>query len=456
MVDLGCCRRSLTQPSQITPASILTYLLFCVFGVGSWVAVNGVFGELSVLVVSLPECYHLPAILTVVVQIANIGPVTYIVLKLLLQHFSVRAISIETVAVYALVIIGLASCILLSFFWERTAVVGDEHSVALIVLVFFLALVDCTSTLVFIPFMKHFPAKYISALYIGEGMSGVLPSVAALSQGFVNDDVECVGSYAGIRDLGIHFSPNAYFAFLASLTVACGLAFTAIVALPFVRKQKIPTSMSVGTRDKSPVYSSAHSNTDDSEFRTSEEEVTESREARGHYARIGSRDDTADQNLSDKDSTPFILDGRDTHMRCRRSFTLTSHSAANSYLVRLLHIARNNLLLLVCMFVLNFITNGTLPALSAFIFKPYGNTVYTVALNLGILVGPLATLFYVLVSHKSRTVIAVLTAIIALLGTYLLVISLLSPDPLLKDHMIGKVIIVSAIIPRVYVLWCFW
>ena len=446
MMDACDSRRFPTRIHQITSSSLITYFLFCVFGVGSWVAINGIFGELSVLVVSLPECYNLPAILAVVTQVANVGPVVYIIFKFLLYRCSVKAITVEIIAVYTLVIIGLMSCILLTFFWDRTAVVGNVHSVALILLTFCLALVDCTSTLVFIPFMKHFPAKYISALYIGEGMSGVLPSVAALSQGFVNDNLDCVGNYTGIRNLGINFSPNIYFMFLATLTILCGLAFTAIITLPAVRQQVIPASMSVGTHSRSRFYSPAHSskitdNSEVSELKTSEEEVTESREIVG---RFDWRENRPSQTQDEEDSSSLISGS--TCTTAPQPNSSLSFYSGSSYFMQLLCIAWDNLMLLVCMFVLNFITNGALPSISAYIFKPYGNTVYHVALNLGILAGPFATLVYLLLSHKSRELIAVLTAIVCVLSTYLLVTALLSPDPLLKSHLAGKFIIVSGII----------
>lgn len=447
----GSMRRSLTQLNGITYSCLLTYFLFCVFGVGSWVAINGVWGELSILVVSLPECYDLPAALSVVIQVANIGPILYIVIRSVLHRWSIRTMTIEIAAVYVLVIIGLASCILLSIFWDRTAVIGSTHSVALIVMMFCLALVDCTSTLVFIPFMKHFPARYISALYIGEGMSGVLPSAVALSQGFVNDSLTCVGSYPGNRDLGINFSPNVYFIFLASLTVFCGLAFTGIITLPPSRRQIVPSSVSVVTRNKSvfsPTNTSVSNSAKVSEDSEPEEEVTESNCNKEYFY---TSFDRGSASPSEDDKTPFIS-GRNTAEKCTNSdkqspliSRFLPFCCGNRYLARLLHIAWNNILLLGCMFLLNFISNGSLPSISSFIFKPYGNTVYHTAINLGIMITPLATLFFVFVSNKSRTVVAVLTAIAALLGIYLLVMALLTPDPMLKSHLVGKILIVSSV-----------
>ena len=57
----------------------------------------------------------------------------------------------------ALLTIGTLASLLLALFWHETTVVGGtEHSTALFVLVFFLATVDCTSSVLFMPFMAVF------------------------------------------------------------------------------------------------------------------------------------------------------------------------------------------------------------------------------------------------------------------------------------------------------------
>ena len=58
-----------------------------------------------------------------------------------------------------------------------------EHSTALFVLVFFLSLVDCTSSVLFLPFMGIFKDIYLNSYLVGEGLSGFVPSIAALAQG---------------------------------------------------------------------------------------------------------------------------------------------------------------------------------------------------------------------------------------------------------------------------------
>ena len=86
--------------------------------------------------------------------------------------------------ILGLLLMGSASSSLLVSFWDRTSVFGgQDHSTALFVLVFFLSLVDCTSSVLFLPFMGVFKEIYLNSYLVGEGLSGFIPSLAALAQG---------------------------------------------------------------------------------------------------------------------------------------------------------------------------------------------------------------------------------------------------------------------------------
>lgn len=159
--------------------TFLTHLLVCVFGTGSWVAINGLWVELPLLVTELPEGWYLPSYLTVVIQLANIGPLVVT----LLHRFQPGCLS-EVPVIFLILCIGTAACILLAFLWNVTSwIQGGHHSVAFIILTFFLAMVDCTSSVTFLPFMSQLPAYYLTTFFIGEGLSGLLPALVALVQG---------------------------------------------------------------------------------------------------------------------------------------------------------------------------------------------------------------------------------------------------------------------------------
>ena len=92
-------------------------------------------------------------------------------------------------AIYFILSIGALSCLLLSFFWNKTAFIfNEERSVGLIVLNFSLALLDGTSSVTFLPYIGgNFIKEYIIPNYIGESLASLIPSVLSLIQGLGQD-----------------------------------------------------------------------------------------------------------------------------------------------------------------------------------------------------------------------------------------------------------------------------
>ena len=433
-VDCYRWRQWLPSLYQKLPKSPLTFFLICVFGMGSWVAVDGVWSEISILVLSLPECEKLPAMLVVIIQLANICIPIYVAVKYIFRRR--KQLHFEIATVFILVAVGIIACILLALFWSKTAnIFGSPHSVALIVLTFVLALVDCTSTVVFIPFMKHFPAVYMSGLYIGEGLSGVLPSVVALIQGSVNNSIGCTKSYTGYEALGIRFSPSVFFVFLAIMLLLCGLAFLAINVLPMVRKHMITqephTVLDTSSAAQQP---QGHTMVD-------KESKTEKVEQQQSDSEIEHSDDDTDE-LSPFVSPDEQSEDPSVHIS-ERNTSIQSPQTHQPSVRSVLSMVWSNLSILLCMVLINFLTYGSLNSISSFIFLPYGNTVYHAAINLVPFVVSLAPLF-ALIPPKSRSVTAILTTAACLLAVYELIVALLSPNPPLKGTIGGSILIVSS------------
>lgn len=218
--------------------ALLIHVLACAFGLGSWVAVNGLWVELPLIVNTLPEGWELPSYLTVIIQLANIGP-----LLVTLMHQLYRGCLKERIVIYSILSIGVISCVLLVFFWDETTVLaGATRSTAFFILTFFLSLVDCTSSVTFLPFMMQLPAKYVTTYFIGEGLSGFIPGVVALAQGV--GKAKCVNSSetAGNQTGGdtslqtVYLPPNfsieVFFLFLTAMMCISLAAFIALNRLP--------------------------------------------------------------------------------------------------------------------------------------------------------------------------------------------------------------------------------
>jgi len=120
-----------------------------IFGIGAWISINGMWVELPLLVQTLPESWNLPSFMSVIIQVANIGPIAYALL-----HAAFPNAVNERNGVYAVMVIGTVSSLLMIFLWRETTVVdGEERSGALLALLFFVSLVDCSSSVLFMPFM---------------------------------------------------------------------------------------------------------------------------------------------------------------------------------------------------------------------------------------------------------------------------------------------------------------
>lgn len=57
--------------------SLVVNFLIILFGVSSWVAVNGLWVELPVLVDTLPESWQLASYIVITTQLANLGPLLF-------------------------------------------------------------------------------------------------------------------------------------------------------------------------------------------------------------------------------------------------------------------------------------------------------------------------------------------------------------------------------------------
>lgn len=233
--------------------SVLTHVLACLFGMGSWVTICGLWVEIPLIVSQTPEGWYLPSYLSVIVQIANIGP-----LFVTLMHRFRPGTLKETAVIYFIVTFGILASFLLAFFWsERVVVHGVERSIALLLLTFFISIVDCTSSVTFLPFMMQLKAKYLTTYYIGEGLSGLLPALIAMVQGV--GVMDCVNAtqilrsnktqlqYINASEIDVdylvphyqpaNFSVEAYFFFLTAMMVVCLVAFLLLNYHPAVLQE---------------------------------------------------------------------------------------------------------------------------------------------------------------------------------------------------------------------------
>lgn len=230
---------------------------------------SGVWVEAPLLLKTLPEAWKIPSLIGAVSQLAQIGPILLYFAKCKClaclpasktrSSLYKRAIS-DRFIVYTLFIIGLSAGSLLALYWDRTMYVfGEYRSVAFFACVFCLAILDCTCTIVFLTYIGDFKGNYITGLYIGEGISSLLPSFFALLQGTGDYDTssshKCINSTTTSLyqnrsappppvDNNVvvnppRFSVSAYFWLLFSTLLVSFLAFLALDLWPGFKQEKI-------------------------------------------------------------------------------------------------------------------------------------------------------------------------------------------------------------------------
>ena len=374
-----------------------TYILIVLFGLGSWIAVNGLWVELPLLVQHAPEKWKLPSIFAVVIQIANIGPVLYTVLKLL-NPDKLRDASV----IYLVLVVDIIGCALLGFLWDRTGYIeGNERSVALIPLVFFVAIADCTSSVTFLPFMGAFRTEYMSALFVGGGLSALIPSLLALGQGINSGDGSCLSNASsgnmtatssGASD--INFGVNVFFFGLMGLMIVSLLAFIELNTLSCVRR----------------------------------EHVKYKPDSNGIPREAMAIDHSQEFELN-------VLDGNDDN---GDDSGLTNCQQVN-------HWYRLILLLFIQAWI-NALSNGVVPSIQTYACIPYGYKIYHLTLTLSNIANPLAGLLFYWLPTKSILFMGLSGVVYTSLVSYILCAAALSATPPLPEDNIGASLIVSMLL----------
>ncbi|XP_078274941.1 solute carrier family 52, riboflavin transporter, member 3-A [Rhinoraja longicauda] len=398
--------------------ALAVHLLACIFGMGSWIAINGLWVELPLIVNVLPEGWDLPSYLTIIIQLANVGP-----LCVTLMHKFAPGKMKEIIAIYVIISIGLLASLLLVFFWrETTLLAGKLHSTAFLILTFFLSLVDCTSSVTFLPFMMRLHATYITTYFIGEGLSGFVPGLVAIGQGAgmimcVNVSKADNGTAGNLTDgAGLHqvethyvqanFTTETFLVFLTVMMVFCLVAFvllTRVTLLPCRSPSDKRTAAQVA-----PVF-------------TIEREVSKSIPKRPADVQAHRLTDLQKQAANSK----LVVE-----MQSLSARELSGYS-------------RHQLLFLYLLVLwVNSLTNGFLPSVQSYSCLPYGNTAYHLSAALSSMANPGACVIALILPNRSLVLLAFLSVLGTMFGAYNMAMAALSPCPLLQHSSAGSALIV--------------
>ena len=176
--------RKIISASCSDPPNMIVYSLVVIFGLASWIAVNGIYSEIPLLGAQLPEGYAIAVDMNLSLQLANIIPFLYFVFTIFKRLFKRKQTKqsttqrtsfeiVDTIAIISLFIMGIGALIGLTFLWNIPV---NGKSWPFLIMMFLIGVSDCSSTLLFYPFVLHFKHAYSSALLIGESLTGLIAS----------------------------------------------------------------------------------------------------------------------------------------------------------------------------------------------------------------------------------------------------------------------------------------
>ncbi|XP_048084954.1 riboflavin transporter 2-like isoform X2 [Alosa alosa] len=401
--------------------SVLTHVLACLFGLGSWVTICGLWVELPLIVPQIPEGWYLPSYLSALIQLANVGP-----LCVTLAHRLCPGRLNESALIYAVVSLGTVATFLLAFFWRETVeVAGAQRSVALFTLTFLVSAVDCTSSVTFLPFMNRLPPTYLTSYFVGEGLSGLLPALVALAQGV--GVMRCVNATTTVRHASVpagnaswefdtqagvtlhsmnvttqldssrflngsvtidaagaglvphyqlaNFSAQVFFFFLTAMMLVCLGSFLLLNCLPCVPCEHPASVRKVNRKPKG-------NRAEEKYMIASAGSKLRSRFGTGRY------------------SWPEVI-----YIFCVLAWA-------------------------------NALTNSVLPSVQSYSCLPYGNVAYHWSATMAAVANPVACFIAMVFPRRSLFLMGILTATGTAIGAYIMGMAVLSPCPLLVGNIL--------------------
>ncbi|XP_032455202.1 solute carrier family 52, riboflavin transporter, member 3-A-like [Nasonia vitripennis] len=396
---------SQTNPTWYLKPSTVVHILVMMFGISAWIGINGIFIQLPLLVNSSPESWGLAAYLVVTIQVANITPIIYSLLRK--SSFEIN----ESHCILGM--LGMATFVmgLLAFLYDKTSsIAGKEHSTALFILTFFTAAVSCTSSILFMPYLSNFKEIYLVSYFVGEGLSGVMPSIVALIQG-IDESPKCndTSNIADSLNTSARFSPQYYFLFLFMCLLLSSIAFFLLENLSYIKQEK---SLSRSSDNNSVNNESKNCNCQRQVSVLSEGSISENDVMESHVC-------------------------IDTYKKTDVGDISNVHYGQSNNQLTLRNVYLYSLLSIICL-----LANGLLPGLQPYACLSYGNMTYHLSATLSQIANPTACLLALWYLPHSRKVINCLSIVILIASSYVIYLALVSPDPPLQDSQFGKILVI--------------
>ncbi|CAK9304965.1 unnamed protein product [Gordionus sp. m RMFG-2023] len=440
---------------------IVNYVLIVIFGISSWISVNSVWVELPVFVNALPEKWALPSYFSIIIQLANLiillSTAGFNLFKKYRSHRSSTLmidinnniinetkrhsnINWHASAIYAVLILQLSVVMATPFRWDQlTLVAGSSRSVSLLILLFFMALANCSSSILFMPFMSTFPAPaYVTAYYLGSGLSGLLPSFLSLAQG--------IGEMNG-HNLYLHYTHNlsitrqadnhtfrvpstlkprfgisTFFGIILAVLLISAFAFYALSWRRIIeRRLRVANFTETASESK---------DMNDVNFQSSEKSIKMGDDNQQLVPEIS----TSINRINSPSSDQVPVNTHTSSTAVSYKFGPDGQRVPTTLTCSIL------LFLLACLSALD---NGVIPSIQSYAALPYGNMAFHLSVSLSSLSNPLACFmaFFRPLALGAKHYYF-LAGICALLSSIILGFALKSPHPPLAGTLAGTVLTV--------------
>jgi len=286
------------------------------------------------------------------------------------------------------------------------------------VLVLVLASVDCSSRVLYLPFMGSFKPEYLTSYFIGEGLSGFIPSVVALVQGS-GGTPECVNITIPPENNTISvlstpeplFSVAVFFYFMAVMSIVSAIAFHLLNVNSVVRNCTVDLHSVTEERDfnlqSSPVkfYNSTP--------------IVKPKD-------VALCDKVDDMELEQVESSNICQ----SEAVYQTTDTSALSSAEFAYLMVLLTI--------IC-----GLSNGIFPAIQSYSALPYGHAAYHWTVALSNMANPGVCFLMLLGKTPDKSIASVIAVPAFIVSTYVLYSALRSPYPPLVGSSLGIILLVN-------------
>lgn len=437
--------------------SVAVYIAVILFSMSTWMDVVGIWVEMPLFVTTLPEGWSLPSYLSIIIQLANVGPAVYAIIHKFQQGTrktkssedckTTKMLDAEVVLTLIIITVSAVNIFMLSFLWPITSfVAGRVHSVVMLSQMVPTALTSCMTSLVFLPYMARFKSSYISAHYVGQGFSGLVPGLIGLIQGAgsppdcrwnstqsINDMPQNVTVSPIIQRQEPLFSVQVFFfcltaLFLLSLVAFCGLNFSRCGRSEMIGHVSV-------TDISDEMHQCAGEPTSGIHKMSATDGNLPEHDTRQRYWLVHANNEPVEQSVSCNCET--LLDKADNN----DASASEQAPAAKATSVKMPN--RTFVWLLLVVGVVNALSNGLLPSTESYTCLPYGYLVYTLAVRLSSVAASLASLSTMFLPRASIRVVFVLTLVGLIIAVFHMILALQSPDPVLRGHLLGDIIVVS-------------